>query len=275
MALQSTSSVTQITGGHKISPERTHAAFGPPHGEHNPKTEAALIHGFVRLLPKGSRSHGSPNRMLLHELGGLVGQPDLLDVRFRALPGEVDLDVFATSLRSPAKARLLALLKFGSPRKQEYLEKFTGISKHALKSHLNDLENAGLIKMHKTSSVSLSCPLPWTMAHIVVYEGKLTNWRRALHQAIGYRSFSHSAWVVMPEPGATHAAKLNSVFKTNGIGLISVDDAGNKLTKIKSREHRPASRRLYLMAVGATLSRFVAEGRRLHRRLRPESIQTI
>lgn len=183
--------------------------------------------------------------------------------------------MFAASLRSPAKARVLALLKFGFPRRREYLEKFTGMSKYTLRSHLHDLDNVGLVKVHETSSVSLNCPLPWTMAHIVVYEGKLTNWRRALHQAIGYRSFSHSAWVVMPEAGATHAAKLNSVFSTNGIGLIAVDNAGNNLTKIKSRELRPASRRLYLMAVGATLSQFVAEGRRLHRRLRPESIQAI
>ena len=124
-----------------------------------------------------------------------------MDVHFQALPAAIDIDLLAMSLRSPSKAQVLALLKNRVPRRKEYLQKLTGFAEHTLRSHLRDLESVGLVKAHNSSSVSLNCHLPWTMANIVVYEGKLTNWRRALHQAIGYRSFSHQVWVVMPISG--------------------------------------------------------------------------
>ena len=238
-------------------------------------TESALMDGFIKSLSKISLSHVAANRILLPELDGLQGRPDLVEVHFRALPDAINLDVLAMSLRSPSKAQLIALLRYGAPRSRAYLERFTGFTKQALINHLEELEKSGLVEFHNNSAVSLSCPLPWEMTNIVSYEGKLTNWRRALHQAFGYRSFSHCVWVVMPTSGAEHAKKLKSVFCTNGIGLIAVEGDGSTRIVIRSRKLRPASRRLYVMAVGAGLSKFLDERRRLHRRIRPESIQSI
>ena len=243
-------------------------------GDRRPSpTEAELLDSFIKSLPKGSRSHSAPDRMLLRELEGPQGRPDLVDVHFRALPSSMSLDVLSMSLRSPAKARILALLRHRAPRRSDYLEKFTGFTRSVLQAHLQELKKAGLVDVSKSSAASLTCPLPWTMADIVVYEGKLTNWRRAIHQALGYRSFSHHVWIVMPESGALNALKLAPIFRTNGIGLISVHDDGTKHIEITGRRLRPASRRLYLMAVGTLVSKFVYEGRRLHRRIRPESIE--
>ena len=238
-------------------------------------TEAALLERFAGSLSRGSISRDVNAGILLRELGGLQGRPDLLDVYFRALPISLNLDTLALSLRSPSKARILAPLRYGAPRRRAYLEAFTGFNGQSLTRHLNELEEVGLIEVHETSSVSLTCPLPWEMADIVAYEGKLTNWRRALHQAITYRSFSHRVWVVMPMSGAGNAKKLESVFRANGFGLIAVNEDGTTHIKIRSRKRRPSSRRLYLMAIGAGLSNFLRERRRLHRRIRPESIESI
>ena len=238
-------------------------------------TEAALMDDFVKSLSKISLSHVVADRILLPQLDGIQGRPDLVEIHFQALPDSINLDVLAMSLRSPAKARLLALLRYGAPRRRTYLEIFTGFTKQALASHLEELERDGLVEFHKNSAVSLSCPLPWKMANIVAYEGKLTNWRRALHQAFSYRSFSHCVWIVMPTSGAVHARKLMSVFRANGIGLIAVEDDGRTHIEIRGRQLRPTSRRLYLMAVGAGLTKFLGERRRLHRRIKPESIQSI
>ena len=231
---------------------------------------------FVKSLPRGSRSHSSPSRILLRELDGIQGRPDLVDANIRALPCAVDLDTLATVLSSPTKAGLLALLRHRAPRRRTYLEKSTGLSEHSLRGHIRQLETAGLVEVHDNLSVSLSCALPWSMVDIVVYEGKLFNWRRALHQAIGYGTFSHSVWVVMPTNGAEHAERYSKIFNLHGVGLIAVERDGQKRIKIMSKKkRRPTSRRLYLMAVGAVLERFLEEGRRLHRRIRPESIQCI
>ena len=238
-------------------------------------TEAALLKRFSGSLSRGSNSRDANAGILMRELGGLQGRPDLLDVYFRALPISLNLDTLAVSLRSPSKARVLAPLKYGAPRRRAYLEAFTGFTGQSLTRHLKELRAAGLIEIHKNSSVSLTCPLPWEMADIVAYEGKLTNWRRALHQAMTYRSFSHRVWVVMPMSGAGNAKKLESVFRANGIGLIAVKEDGTTHIEIRSRKRRPSSRRLYLMAIGAGLSTFLRERRRLHRRIRPESIESI
>ncbi len=243
--------------------------------EHTLNTESALVHRFELTFNSRERISRSPNQILLHEFGGLQGRADLVDVRIRELPTAVNLDVLAASLRTHAKARLLSVLTNGSPRRRSYLETVTGFSHQSLNHHVTQLEKAGLVKVHRNSAVSLGCLLPWSMMEITAYECKLSNWRRALHQAIGYRSFAQSVWIVMPESGAEHAAKLASVFQFNGIGLISVGDDGRTHTKIKGKKRRPSSRRFYLMAVGEILKNYLEERRRLHRRLSPESIQRI
>ena len=239
-------------------------------------TEAALMARFTKTLLNTHGPVRNPSRILLEEFGGVQGRPDLVDVKILALPGQVKLDVLAACLRSPTQAKLLAVLKFGVPRTRTYLERVTGLSSHSLKKHICKLNEAGLVDIHKTTAVSLSCRLPWDMVEIVAYEGKLTNWRRALHQAIGYRAFARSVWVVMPPTAARRAKAVESVFRNNRIGLMSVTDNGDLTVEINGRPRRtPASRSMYLMAVGAVLTRYLSERRRLHRRLRPESIKSL
>ena len=233
------------------------------------------MESFKLTLHSGLRSRRSPSQILLNELDGLQGRVDLVDAHIQALPSAVNLDVLAASLTSPAKARLLALLRYGAPRSRAYLARGTGFSSRSLGDHIRQLERAGLVEVHRSSAIALSCPLPWSMVDIVAYEGKLSNWRRALHQAIGYRSFSRSVWIVMPESAAYRAKKLASIFHINGIGLIAIGGDGSAHIEITSRRRRPASRRLYLMAVGAILKKFIEKRRRSHRRIRPEAVQSI
>ena len=237
--------------------------------------ESHLTQVFIRSLPQGSRSHKSPTRILIPELDGILGRPDLVDANIQSLPCDVNLDALAMCLRSPTKAQILALLRYKAPRGRAYLRTFTGLSNSQLGSHIRQLERVGLVEALKSSSVCLRFPLPWHMVDIVSYELKLNNWRRALHQAMCYRSFSHKVWVVMPTVGANHARKREEIFRINGIGLISVENDGETNIEIRSKMRRPTSRRFYLMGVGGILSKFVDDGRRLHRRIRPEAIQCL
>ena len=236
-------------------------------------TEADLMNGFFKFLPKNPAYPGKAPRLLVPELDGLQGRPDLVDIHFRALPDAMSLDALAKSLRSPAQARLLALLRYRAPRRREYLEKFSGFTKQAFRGHLKELEKNGLVEFHTNANISLTCPLPWDMADIASYEGKLSNWRRAFHQALGYRSFSHRVWVIMPPTGARQATKLKTLFQDNGIGLMAYQGEGKTRVIVKGRKLRPASRILYLIAVGTGLTKFVEQQRFSHRRIRPESIQ--
>ena len=244
--------------------------------EPNVQTEAALMEGFTKSLVRGGRSIRRPPRIVLEELAGLQGRPDLVVADIVALPGSVDLDSFASCLRSPTKAALLASLKYGVPRSITYLGKVTGLSTYSIKRHINVLDDAAIVSVDANSAVTLRCRLPWDMVKIAAYEGKLSNWRRALHQASGYRAFAQSVWVVMPPTGARRAKAVEPIFRNNGIGLISVSDNGDMRVEIRGKTRRtPASRRLYLMAVGGVLTEYLSERRRLHSRLRPETIKTL
>ena len=217
------------------------------------------MENFKAVLSERLDCQGAPNRILLDELDRLQGRADLVIARidFGSLPRVSSLRGLAATLSSPAKARVLAMLRYGAPRTRPYLARVTGFSDRTLSSHIRQLERLGLVKTHSNSSVSLGCRLPWSMVEIETYELKLHNWRRALHQAMGYRSFSHSVRVVMPPPGARCAKKLTPVFHNTGIGLISLENDGDTRIEIRSKKRRrPASRRLYLMAVGAILKRY-------------------
>ena len=216
--------------------------------------------GFEMALLRRRRFRESPRRIIIPELEGLQGRPDLVDARIQILPFAMELRALATSLKSPGKARLLAALKYRAPRNRHYLQGFTGLSSRSLAEHIRQLNKVGLIEVNRNSAVSLSCPLPWSMVDIIAYEGKLSNWGRALHQAIGYRSFSTAVRVVMPASAARHAMKRSTAFYSNGIGLIAIEDDGNAQIKIRSKKRRPTSRRFYLMAVGVVLDKLLARG---------------
>lgn len=225
-----------------------------------PTTESALMENFKAVLSERLECQGPPTRILLDELDRLQGRADLVvaSIDFGSLPRVSTLRELSATLSSPAKARLLSMLKYGAPRTRPYLARVTGYSDRTLSSHIRQLESLGLVKVHSNSSVSLEFRLPWSMVEIETYELKLNNWRRALHQAMGYRSFSHSVRVVMPPSGARCAKKLTPVFHNTGIGLISLENDGGTRIEIRSKKRRrPASRRLYLMAVGVILSRYL------------------
>ena len=235
------------------------------------RTESALAEKFSGAFHYGTRS----SRLFLPEVGGIQGQADFVDAQIRALPGDISLESLAASLSSPAKAGILAVLRKGAPRTKRYVQKVTGLSDRALESHIRALQRTGIVEIHDNLTISLCCPLPANMIEIAAYEAKLSNWRRALHQALGYRAFSHSVSVVMPAEGSRRARELGDLFRSFGVGLISIEDDGSQRIRIRSRKSKPRSRRLYLTAVGTILNEFIKKRRRLHRRIRPESIQSL
>ena len=227
-----------------------------------PQTEAALMRDFTELLSGRLSQSGSGNTILLEEFGGVRGRPDLVAVNIRNIPQNVDRDMLALSLRSFTKSMILALLRHDTPRRSEYLERVTGLTRNALRRHVRQLDMAGIVEVRGDSSVALRCRLPWNMVEIISYEGKLANWGRAVHQALSYRGFSNYVWIVMPASAAGHAEKrIAPIFYHNGIGLIAVQHDGQTRIVIRGRRHRhPASRVLYLMAVGVVLERVRKQG---------------
>ena len=240
--------------------------------------EAALMRHFEATLRAQLTSTSTSSHIILTELDGIQGRADLIlaYINISAVPASINLPTLAALLSSPINAQILATLRYRTPRTWRYLTTATGLSQPTLRRHIRQLQHSGLLTLNQDKRVSLAHKLPWNMMDITAYEGKISNCRRALSQALNYRSFSRNVQIVMPQSSAQRAASLAHVFRTNGIGLISVGDDGATQTTIRAKKHRrPASRRLYLMAVGVILRNYLLRSPQSHSDLMPEPLQRV
>lgn len=60
--------------------------------------------------------------------------------------------------------------------------------------------------------------------HLVAFEAKLSNWRKALHQAYRNTSFAKKAYVVLPAKTVRAARAHPEMFQRYGVGLCSVQN---------------------------------------------------
>ena len=61
---------------------------------------------------------------------------------------------------------------------------------------------------------------------IIAFEAKLSNWRKAIHQAWRNTSFANQVYVVLPRKHSTAAIKNSAEFYDRGVGLCVVDEGG-------------------------------------------------
>ena len=77
------------------------------------------------------------------------------------------------------------------------------------------------------------------LPEIVTIEIKVANWRRAVEQAARNRIFAHMSFVALPER-VSQRVRAEPIFRTLGIGLISVADDGDAAIIRRPRHKRPA-----------------------------------
>ncbi len=83
-----------------------------------------------------------------------------------------------------------------------------------------------------------------TDGRIVAFEAKLSDWRRAAHQAYRNTTFATRAYVVLPSVVAERIRVHEQVFERYGVGLCSVN-ADNIKILIEARETKPLLPWLY------------------------------
>lgn len=218
-------------------------------------TEADLVAAF--LDDPRSKNHGG---VPLHEFETLAGIPDVVFVEPRSggTTDDMTVELADYSPITNGHATVLASLHRCAPRRVDYLARVTGLAPSYVRRIVNDLKSLGLVATTHTGSVRLAddyCP---PNVRFTALEFKLTDWRRALAQAIRHRSFAATATVVMPcsrEPALRRAAH---VFREYGVGAAVFDSVAGRLTYIvKPRVRTPTSARVFLDAVGRAAARAV------------------
>ncbi len=152
-------------------------------------------------------------------------------------------------------SKIISALKPTAVRSEFYLFSKIGISLSTLRKWLSKLEESNIIKDVGGRRYKLSQNFYLPEVEISSYEFKLSNWRRALFQAIRYRTFSHRVFVVMPAESINLAVENLDIFQKFNIGIMSHDAMGNTKKILNSKKRSPSSKYRFLMALGMLRTR--------------------
>lgn len=191
--------------------------------------------------------------VLLHEFETLAGVPDVVFLEPRG--GGESQSVIRQLARSRAvtngHANVLASLHKHAPRRIEYLARSTGLAPNYVRRIVADLRLMHMVEVLDTGSVVLADDYSQPSIQFTALEFKLTDWRRALAQAIRHRSFAATATVVMPASREASLRSAAQVFREYGVGSAVFDSTTRHLKYVvKPRVRTPTSMRIYLDAVG-------------------------
>lgn len=183
--------------------------------------------------------------ILLKEIESFQGIPDYIGVSVKDknackkfLEDVLDENWYSIS-------KILSNLSHRKGHTISYVAEKTGINISILEKELIFLQNRNLVFQDKYGIYKLQKDFILPNLQIFSFELKIENWKRALFQAIRYKTFSDYSYVVMPKEKQSLLEKNIVIFKQNNIGVAVFDKLNkrietiNRATKNKciSKEH--------------------------------------
>lgn len=208
------------------------------------------------FLEKISLKH--PRDLFLEEVDCGQGRADIVranlktDISFTKSNTNI-----ASILQDSTSAKIISLLHYKSYRTIEFIYNALGLQKSKINSTLKKLIFFEVILETKQNCYILHPKFIIPDFHLVSYELKLHNWKRALYQAIQYKGFTNKSFVVMPNKFINSALSNKNIFKINNIGLISVMDNGEYKIILDAKRQKPKTKYLYLKCIGQVLSEWI------------------
>lgn len=164
------------------------------------------------------------------------------------------LERVGRALSTPSRSKVLSLLKERAGRTESYLLARSGLSRRTLTCALAELSDLDLIRKCSPTCFVRTNELTAATRELWAFEVKISNWQRAVYQALQYRAFSHYSIVVMDKQWVHRAEKNLKLFRTLNIGLVSFDmiDQQMRVVHFPVRS-KPASDFHYYFALGRVL----------------------
>lgn len=227
--------------------------------QHHFENEEMFTEEFVRTIANTiPKRNGFNRRVMMREIDCDRGRADIVYAFVDDKDNELQYHAerLSKALLQIAKAKIISRLGKKKYCEIEYLIESTGYTRRTIQKHLNELIKLHVVKKNKVGCYKLEQSFKLPNAEVWAFELKLTNWKRALYQALRYRGFSHNVAVVMPK-GRVEVAKRNlSIFKRMNVGLAEISDAGELLFIKMPRKSKPTSESHYLYSLGHILSEF-------------------
>lgn len=185
----------------------------------NEFTELEMSNAFEHTL-KVSSIKGLPVFDILYkEISCQQGIPDFVGLSSASFIQNYDFTNL-TSIES--SSIILSLLKHNSGRKKKYIKEKTALSDATLNRVLKELLLNNFV-VEKNHLYYLSVADIPQRDNIWAFELKLSNWKRALFQALQYKAFANYSVVVFPYEKENVLRQNLSAFITLNVGVLLFD----------------------------------------------------
>lgn len=193
--------------------------------------EKALKSSVIRCIPHFD--------IVYRELKCQQGIPD-----FIGIPSDKFVTTFNFSTLSSIESSsvILSFLKYHSGRRKDYLKKKTALSDNLLNKSIRELQNNKFI-VEANGLYYISPQMELFNDNIWAFELKLSNWKRALFQALQNKTFSNFSIVVFPF-GKEHVLMQNlDVFAKLNVGVLLFEASSFKTKWLyRAKKEQPVSK---------------------------------
>lgn len=151
-------------------------------------------------------------------------------------------------------SQILSLLKLNTGRTYSFIEQQTGLPTSTLHRTIKEIINYGYVR--EDSNLLYRCiPDISSKTTTWAFELKLSNWKRALFQALQYKAFANYSVVVFPYDKQNVLKKNLHFFKNLNVGIL-LFDALEKQSKwlFYPRKETPISRWHSFFLLGRIIS---------------------
>lgn len=220
-------------------------------------TENQMANSFEILLNSGEGIKGFPKfKSVFREVTCQQGIADFITITGSDTDSLYN-NCFESGLISlDTSSLIISLLKFNSPRTEDFLIKATGLSKNTVRKVLKTLEVKKVVTQSDTGSFTLSPNWGIPSVELWAFELKLSNWKRALFQVLQYKAFANRVVIVLPTEKESIICKNIELFKELRVGVMTFDTlSGNNKVFVKPQKNNPSSKRHNLYALGTISSK--------------------
>lgn len=188
--------------------------------------------------------------MVYKEVESFQGIPDYLGINMSHLYHGSEKTMQIPIARWHTISILLAFMKKKQFRTPDYIIQNTGLSQRIVIRDLNFLCRLGICEKNNMGKYRFVEDFEMPIAHIHSFELKMSNWKRALFQAVRYKTFSEYTSVVMPFEKERILLQNIDSFKACNVGAL-LFDAQNCEVKILYRAKKNSAislQHLYYMS---------------------------
>ncbi len=183
------------------------------------RSELELQNKFIDLMNQNKQDH----TYISDEFNARFGNVDIVKVRYK---NNIPLTKKqAEMLSNIGAARIVGYLHKHSMRTLQYLINNSGYTEEYILSILTKLKSLNIIKEPNKYRYIINEQFEFPKLVFSSYEAKLTDWQKAISQAIKNQAFSSESYIVMPEKIAKKLSETKyNYFIAYNVGLIGVNN---------------------------------------------------